>query len=202
MFPAITLGILFVLIIFTVSIYRNRWCFRSYILAGKRYLRLQQQREEDTNGTVFRFDAFVAFHQAECVWIIDSLKRQLEEIHGLQLCLHESDFLPGRAIEENISNAIEVSRRVILVISPAFISSNWCLLEMRLARLSAIERGYDIIIPVILKKVYFNQTNMTLANILKENTYIKWPERNENMQRLFWERLYNVLKQGCSGLEI
>ena len=200
-FPVITVVITFVSIIFMVSIYRKRWCFREYFLAGKRYLRLQQQRKENTDGTVFRYDAFVAYHETDSMWIIDGLRRQLEEVHGLRLCLHQRDFLPGRAIEDNISNAIEVSRRVILVISPAFISSNWCLLEMRLARQSVIDRGYDILIPIILKKVDFTQTNMTLVNILKENTYMKWPERKENMQQLFWDRLYNVLKQGCSGLE-
>ena len=189
LYPSVALGVIVFCITVSVIFYRRRWCFRSYYLAGKRYLRSQRQIDEET----FRFDAFVAYHEANTTWVINDLKHKLEDVYGFRLCLHQRDFLPGEAIEDNISNAIEVSKRVILILSPAFITSNWCLIEMRLARQAAIDRGYDILIPVILQKFDFTQTTMTLVNILKEQTYINWPGQNLQGQSVFWQRLCNAL---------
>ena len=41
----------------------------------------------------------------------------LEDEFGLNLCIHERDFLGGAAITANIAAAIQHSRRMIMVIS-------------------------------------------------------------------------------------
>ena len=152
----------------SVLVYRKRWCIRSYVYAGKRYLKLINQQSED-----FHYDAFVSYHESETRWVVQSLRQKLEDESGLRLCLHQRDFIPVEPIEDNISRAIENSRRVILVISKAFVESHWCIMEMRLARQVAIELGRDVVIPLIVQDIDYYKAGRTLLNTLRERTYIK-----------------------------
>ena len=74
--------------------------------------------------TVCEFDAFVSFCAADRTWVLDTLLPTLEDTaEGYKLCLHERDFQVGTYIMDNIGENIEKSRRVILVLSPAYIKS-------------------------------------------------------------------------------
>ena len=172
---------------------QEEWCLRTYVLAGKRYLKGRQDR---LSVRQFVFDAFVAYCEKDSKWVRNKLLSCLETENGLRLCIHERDFRCGEAIEENISYAIENSKRVILVISNAFFSSNWCVLEMRIARQMALERGHDILIPVILGRVDFSRTNKTMLNIMKEKTYIEWPEPSAEGHEFSRRRLLESLTLG------
>jgi phosphoribosylanthranilate isomerase len=48
---------------------------------------------------------------------------KVEEEWGLKLCLGYRDFLAGGVLSDNIVEAIEASRKVILLITPAFTQS-------------------------------------------------------------------------------
>ena len=188
----LTVGSITVFLVMTIFalMYRKRWCLKAYILAGKRYLKLNQKYDLSE----YRFDAFVAYHERDSPWVRTVLLKHLENENGLKVCIHERDFTLGEPIEENISSAIESSRRVILVVSPYFVTSNWCLLEMRLARQMSFERGRDILIPVILQHIDGQKGSKTLFNILNENTYIEWPHGNAEGQQLFIHRLVDSVK--------
>ena len=47
----------------------------------------------------------------------DGLTPILERVHGFQLILHQRDFMPGRPILTNIAEAIQQSRRMIMLLS-------------------------------------------------------------------------------------
>ena len=159
-------------------------------MAAKRYLKLNQKYDLSE----YQFDAFVAHHERDSRWVRTVLLKHFEIENGLKVCIHERDFTIGVPIEENISRAIESSRRVILVVSPYFVTSNWCLLEMRLARQMSLERGRDILIPVILQHIDSQKGGKTLFNILNERTYIEWPHDNAEGQQLFIHRLVDSVK--------
>ena len=192
-------AVLFVGISMFVVIYRKRWCLKTYILASKRYLKSHQERNMSDK---YIFDAFVAYNETDSLWVREVLIRHLERVHRLKLCIHERNFMPGEPIEENISNAIEMSRRVILVISEAFFTSYWCIMEMRLARQMALQRGRDILIPIILQKVDTSKGNKTLFNILNENTYLEWPHDEIDGQTLFLQRLAEAMKSNIEVTDV
>jgi TIR domain len=50
---------------------------------------------------------------------------------GYCVCYHEKDFMPGSNIMDNIQNAIDCSKRVVCLVSPHFIRSEWCMIEFR-----------------------------------------------------------------------
>ncbi|XP_020516477.1 uncharacterized protein [Labrus bergylta] len=78
-----------------------------------------------------------------------SLIDQLEEC-GLQVCYHERDFIPGRTVLENMSDCIQESQKVLLVLSSEFVRSRWCLLEANMSLFrDCLER--KPIVPVLLE---------------------------------------------------
>lgn len=94
------------------------------------------------------------------------------------------------AIADNIIQAIENSRRTILVLSPAYVQSEWCRLEYQKAQHEMLKLRHKII-PVMLEDVtHVQPVDRNLRTILDTVTYIKWPG-NEDAKRTekFWKLL-------------
>lgn len=92
------------------------------------------------------FHVFVSYSNTDSKWT-HSLINQLESY--LQVCYHQRDFIPGCTVLENMSNCIQKSQKVLLVVSPEFVRSRWCLLEANMSLFKdCLER--KPIIPVVL----------------------------------------------------
>ena len=85
------------------------------------------------------YDAFVSYNSNDWDWVLDSLMPQLEEEHGFKLCVHERDFDLGIEIKDNITKAIKLSRRTIVILMPEYAKSFWCNLEF----LEAIVKAFN-----------------------------------------------------------
>ena len=75
------------------------------------------------------FDAFVCYKfDTDNDYVINVILEKIEEMYypPLRLCVHERDFLPGLHIKHNIEDAITKSNSAIIVMSQAFIDSEWC----------------------------------------------------------------------------
>lgn len=93
------------------------------------------------------YHVFISYSSTDYQWT-HSLIHQLESC-GLQVCYHERDFTPGRTVLENMSECIQESQKVLLVLSPEFVRSRWCLLEANMSLFrDCLER--KPIIPVLL----------------------------------------------------
>ncbi|KAE8296046.1 Toll-like receptor 1 Toll/interleukin-1 receptor-like protein [Larimichthys crocea] len=95
------------------------------------------------------YHVFISYSSTDYQWT-HSLIDQLESC-GLQVCYHERDFTPGRTVLENMSECIQQSQKVLLVLSPEFVRSRWCLLEanMSLFRDCLVRKP---IVPVLLEQ--------------------------------------------------
>ncbi|XP_036963351.1 uncharacterized protein LOC119024551 [Acanthopagrus latus] len=94
------------------------------------------------------YHVFISYSSTDYQWT-HPLINQLESC-GLQVCYHERDFTPGRTVLENMSDCIQESQKVLLVLSPEFVRSRWCLLE---ANMSLFRDCLDRkpIVPVLLE---------------------------------------------------
>ena len=110
----------------------------------------------------------------------------------MRLCIHERDFELGNWIEENIVKAIEQSRKIILVISNNFLESNWCRFELEIARMQSLERGRNLVVPILLEDVSMERMPVGLQWIVRKHTYIEW-NGNTGDHEEFWIRLKEVL---------
>ncbi|XP_063756215.1 uncharacterized protein LOC134875524 isoform X1 [Eleginops maclovinus] len=94
------------------------------------------------------YHVFISYSSTDYQWT-HSIIDQLESC-GLQVCYHDRDFIPGRTVLENMSDCIQESQKVLLVLSPEFVRSRWCLLE---ANMSLFRDCLDRkpIVPVLLE---------------------------------------------------
>ncbi|XP_062617978.1 uncharacterized protein LOC134279584 isoform X2 [Saccostrea cucullata] len=146
------------------------------------------QPYEDNDDKVW--DAFVSYKSAgpDEDFVLHKLQPVLEDQLGFRLCLHYRDFVIGAAIFENIIEAINNSRRTILVLSPRFLNSEWTRYEYQVALQEMLKKKHRII-PVILEDISdVEDIDETLKQILSSITYIKWPD-TEKKEKHFWKTL-------------
>ena len=100
------------------------------------------------------FDTFVS-----CAWPDDDLARSIVdrlehgnveegERGGYRVCYHSRDFPLGGVILRSIQQSIEQSKRVICLLSGAFLSSEFCMLEFRTAWQWNLQHGKHRLIVV------------------------------------------------------
>uniref|UniRef100_A0A673IP11 TIR domain-containing protein n=1 Tax=Sinocyclocheilus rhinocerous TaxID=307959 RepID=A0A673IP11_9TELE len=87
-----------------------------------------KKRKRTSNHLDFQYDAFISYSAQEEPWVLEELVPKLEGQHGLRLCLHHRDFQPGKAIIDNIVDAIYNSRKTVCLIT----RKNWCRWSQRL----------------------------------------------------------------------
>ena len=197
----VLLGLTLVGIFVSICLYRHRWDIRYCMLKmshkGKKYQRLIDQT------TTYKYDAFVAYDKDDRSWVRNELIPNMEstedlnsgiEGNGMRFCIHERDFELGNWIEENIVSAIEQSRKVILVISANFLASNWCRFELEISRMQSLERGRNLVVPVLLETIDFASMPSSLQWLVRKYTYIEWTEHPSSREE-FWDRLRQVLTE-------
>ncbi|CAH1795940.1 unnamed protein product, partial [Owenia fusiformis] len=138
------------------------------------------------------YDAFISYRstQRDQNFVVNKMFYTLENIMGFKTCVHFRDFIPGTAIADNIVNAIQTSRRTILILSPDYIKGEWTRLEYQLAQQEMLKLR-NRIIPVMLEDILDEKIDENLRYIIESVTYIKYPLREEGTkaEEDFWERI-------------
>lgn len=130
------------------------------------------------------FDAFVAYSSSDRDIVMDMLQELEDNPPYFNLCIHERNWLPGQFISDNIINSVQNSRRTIIVLSYAFISSPWFNLELRAAVFKMSKDKMNKIIVVLAdKSVSLTSIEPELRHVISRRTYLVWGER------WFWEKM-------------
>ena len=104
---------------------------------------------------------------------------------------HERDFIPGVLIPENIKRCITKSSRVLIILTPTLIKSEWCREEFYFANL--YEKAIVIRMKLNekeeseLQELLELDANKSIDNPLKSHTYIKWNGLENDAD--FWKSL-------------
>ncbi len=134
-------------------------------------------------------DAFVAHnHAADIRWVLDKLLPKVEREWQLKLCVGYRDFIPGVPIAENIDDAIDNSRKTILVLTPGFAKSEWCDFEMHMA----LYRGRTSLVMCYVSDSEVQDMVSTLRGLMRTTNYIEWGKTDIEHER-FWQRLQDIL---------
>ncbi|XP_076071675.1 toll-like receptor 4 [Mytilus galloprovincialis] len=181
---SVILIITFIAVVCTLLVYRFRWKLRYlyYVMKGAYgYHRLETEDH-------YQFDAFVSYADSDRHFPKDEMVDYLERQRNFRLCIHHRDFIAGCGIAENITNAIHNSRKVVCVLSEDFLKSEWCMYEFNIALIerTVARQGQNMIIMLRLGRVNMKNITTEIMYILKEDTYIEYPE-NEEDRRIFWE---------------
>ncbi|XP_052760511.1 uncharacterized protein LOC128203241 [Mya arenaria] len=142
-----------------------------------------------------QFDAFVSYksHPRDEGFVVRTLYQKLEKELGFRLCLHYRDFVPGETISNNIINAVDASRRTILILTPRYVESEFTRFEYQKAQQEMLKRKHKII-PILLDDISDLQSTMdkNLKGIINSVTYLEWPEgESDDSKKIekFWKRL-------------
>nr|UCK81502.1 Toll-like receptor 3 [Arenicola marina] len=189
----VTCAILFTAL---VLIYRNRYSIRFYLCTTGciwKYSRPSSDVER-----FYKYDAFVIFSSDDQDWVQKVLLPTMEQEYDLRLCVHYRDFLPGSPIAENITESLEQSRKTILVLTPSFVQSQWCLFETSMATSQMRSSTSTFVIPVILTRLSSTGMPKVLTNLMKSRTYLLWTEDFVG-QQLFMEKLVLAVTDNAIG---
>ena len=180
-------------------VYRKRWFIS--ILVFRLRERFSPVSDEQTN-IYYKYDAFISYSSADGdrQWVHFKLVKELEEKYGFRLCVHQRDFRVGLPIVDNITKAIQSSRKVLVVMSDNFLKSDWCIEEIHMT--SSVDRNKFVII--MYKAITFSNAEIpaVVQRLLDSRTYTEWNEEPE-AESLFWKRLRKALytKQMASSDE-
>ncbi|XP_062588801.1 uncharacterized protein LOC134250457 [Saccostrea cucullata] len=114
----------------------------------------------------------------------DWVKSTVEKLEktGQRCFYHERDFLPGLQIIENIVRFLQRSSKVIVVLTPAFLQSQWVEYETQLAKKINIENPEQLqVIPVLLE-------DCAIPPFLSTTTYLDVQHKTE-------EQWFAILKE-------
>ncbi|XP_005554738.3 toll-like receptor 6 [Macaca fascicularis] len=137
-----------------------------------------------------QFHAFISYSEHDSAWVKNELVPYLEK-EGMQVCLHERNFVPGKSIVENIINCIEKSYKSIFVLSPNFVQSEWCHYELYFAHHNLFHEGSNNLILILLEPIPQNSIPNKyhkLRALMTQRTYLQWP-KEKSKRGLFWANI-------------
>ncbi|XP_061197752.1 toll-like receptor 4 isoform X2 [Saccostrea echinata] len=143
----------------------------------------------------YEYDAFISYSEHDRRFVFKQFKKM--ESGGLRFCIHDRDFIPGKDIAENITNAIHNSRRTVCVITSHFLKSYWCMFELNMARMESIySRGGDnILLLVLLENHIVREMPLSLLHVIESKSYLEYPdEEHFGSIGTFWRNLEHTIK--------
>ncbi|KAL3856794.1 hypothetical protein ACJMK2_011511 [Sinanodonta woodiana] len=180
--------ILFVLLLLLIVLPYLMWKHRVILIM--KIVHYFQSYEDQDNRI---WDAFVSY-RADPVdeeFVLRKLYSTLEIEMGFKLNLHFKDFAVGETIANNIIQAVQNSRRTIMVMSKNYVKSEFTRFEYQCAQHEMLQRKHRII-PILIEDIteIKDTIDPTLKVILNSVTYIVWPgENNPKELEKFWKRL-------------
>ena len=189
---AVTCSFCLLVALLSALVYRYRWKLRYLYYASRlAYRRLHNDCNDD-----FQFDAFVSYSSEDNDFVHGQLIQELETRAGLILNVHNRDFIPGRPIPCNIVDAVQNSRRTLVVLSRELLRSDWCHYEMQMATMEAAHTGRDVLLFLIYEDVPSQEMPREVLYNLQASTYISFPADAEpSLIRDFWDRLAQAIRQ-------
>ncbi|OQR75328.1 slit3 protein-like [Tropilaelaps mercedesae] len=135
------------------------------------------------------FDAFVSYSKKDEAFVAQILAPELECGNPpYRLCLHYRDLpMAGGYLSEAIQEAVESSRRTIVILSEHFLKSEWCRYEFKSAHHEVLNNNNHKLVVIFLGRVSYRELDPDIRMWLKHSTFLHWGEKN------FWDKLSTVL---------
>ena len=130
--------------------------------------------------TEFKYDVFISYSSANKDWVRKDLLSALEKA-GLKVCIDFRDFERGAPSVEAMVQAIQASRKTLLVLTPEYIESVWTKFEYLILETIDPANRQRRLIPLLKEKC-------KLPVEIGYLTYIDFAEpwdKNESWKQLF-----------------
>lgn len=180
-----TLAVFAVIVVIVLIIFIFRQEVRVWFHAKFGVRLFQRSSSLDRDDREKLFDAFVSYSSKDEAWVAEVLAPALEP--NYKLCLHYRDFPVGAFLADTIVQAVDSSKRTIMILSENFIKSEWCRFEFKSAHHQVLRDRRRRLIVVLLGEVPQKDLDPDIRLYLKTNVYLQWGDK------LFWEKLRYAL---------
>lgn len=126
-----------------------------------------------------RYDVFVSYSLRDREWVREWLLPRLEA-EGLRVCIDFRDFEVGLPSIVNMENAVEQSRKTLLVMTPEWVASEWEKLESLLSQTGDPSDVQRRLLPLMLKESQLPRR----LRILTYADFTAPDRRDETMSRI------------------
>lgn len=173
------------------TVYKCRWNirYRLFKFNQKRKRRYRKDgydtipREND-----YLYDCFPVYADEDLNFVRNKLTKILEDKHHRKLCIRDRDFVLGNVFIDSITESIENSRKVLLLISNNFARSRWCHFQLQMALHRMAEESKNLLVIVLLQEISYKYFTNTLKTVLVTCQYISWANEG-TAERMFWDKL-------------
>lgn len=123
----------------------------------------------------------------------------LEEEGTLKICLPNRDFSPNVRTYGSITRAIHNSKKIICIVTEAFLEDRWCMYQLQMAEEDRVHReDSDCIVfiffsPPSEEDMRGVDRSLFLVSLIEQRSYALFP-KIEAERALFWQKLVDVLK--------
>ena len=187
-------SLIFLVLSFVVFciIYRYRWKLRYLYYMARNGSHGYQQLP--ANSKPYRYDAFVSYAELNRSYVADEMVHELEAVSNFRLCLSGRHFRPGASIAANITNAINRSRKTIVVMTEDFLDSYWCMYELNMARMESIyaRGGDDILCLIFYENIPLNTLPHQVLELVNKQSFIQYPSDAQG-KVVFWEKIRETI---------
>ena len=168
----VLIGLLTFGVIFKYRKFLKIWCFIKF---GWKF-----HRNDDNEDANRPYDAFVSYNSNDVHIVVRELLPRLEQPkngrQGYKLCIHHRDFPLGGVIAESIIDAVNKSKRVIMLLSNNFLRSEWCQYEFQKAHYQLLKERKNRIIMILLEEISHELLYKEMGLYLKTRTYVTYDD--------------------------
>ena len=161
--------VFFVFVIILIYVYRGQIKILLYVHCNWHPF----DAAENADISHMTYDAFISYSGLDYKWVCFDLLPKLENHNPpYKVCVHDRDFMPGAYIEDNIMEAVQSSRRMIMVLSHNYLKSEWCMLEFRAAHNKVLNDCTNYLILVLYDDVNVSELDEDMKLYIRTNTYL------------------------------
>lgn len=97
---------------------------------------------------MFKYDVFISYSHRDSDWVRNTLLTALES-HGFSVMIDYRDFRAGSFSVEEMQRGVEESKRVIVVLTPNYVLSEWGKLENVMAQTADPGASNRKLVPIL-----------------------------------------------------
>lgn len=196
----ITMTVMAVIIVgLTTLLYRFRWTIRYFFYLTKWEFQEIISPKEQKRQKDFEYSAFVTYSENDSNFAEIEMVHHLEEEGTLKICLPNRDFSPNVRTYGSITRAIHNSKKIICIVTEAFLDDRWCMYQLQMAEEDRVHReDSDCIVfiffsPPSEEDMRGVDRSLFLVSLIEQRSYALFP-KIEAERALFWQKLVDVLK--------
>ena len=131
----------------------------------------------------FKYDVFISYSHKDEEWVVDTLLSALENA-GLKVCIDFRDFIPGKPSRHNMRDACKESKYTVLVMTPAWMASEWTSFEGLLTFLHDPANKHLRTVPILFEKC-------DIPEDIQIFTYVDFLRKDR--EAIAWKQLFTSL---------